>query len=567
MNPDNIRTDADFVNMATLGALGGAVGGAAGFAASSAVAGVLGTTGAIPGFVTSASGGFAGGFAGTSVTSWCTGSTFGDGLWAGLKAGAISGLAAGLIGAHNGAIDAINAGGEMWTGAGAVFDCMAPEMPLTNASDPIDYSNESATKFSDEYFGDIQGLRNRYADGTIPPPNDKIKYVKDGNKVFRYEYNKTNKVFEKKYPVLGTARFIRWGKTDVYLYEAAFSSKEQLYLTMQHEYLHVAFNSDRALGSPYSNWKFQEAACYSMNVDQAKLWGMDTSFYDSMYGIYKSYYRPSLYNPNKYGYYLFIKRAAMVMKRLTLILLCTLFTSVFLISCSVKERLLLNYDLNYVNAKDDSVFFPEDNLPKGKSLMINMEQLYGNSFSWIDQLNLDEPLIGPAFDSICSYWCKEQWLRYYQDTNVLFYNQRDYSNEYESFLLSFRNSYVLYYLGRIHLSDNYNSHLVLSCKKYPQSVNKDIAFPKEKSIILVNVKDSLFQSMTEIVFYFSDGPDYRYITDLKKDTVRQMLLLSASDEIPWWRLERWCFDRPLKGALFRFNEYGKVEILSKHKQK
>ena len=304
MNFDNIRTDADFVNVATLGALGGAVGGAAGFAASSAVAGVLGTTGAIPGFVTSASGGFAGGFAGTSVTSWCTGSTFGDGLWAGLKAGAISGLAAGLIGAHNGAIDAINAGGEMWTGAGAVFDCMAPEMPLTNASDPIDYSNESATKFSDEYFGDIQGLRNRYADGTIPPPNDKIKYVKDGNKVFRYEYNKTNKVFEKKYPVLGTARFIRWGKTDVYLYEAAFSSKEQLYLTMQHEYLHVAFNSDRALGSPYSNWKFQEAACYSMNVDQAKLWGMDTSFYDSMYGIYKSYYRPSLYNPNKYGYYL-----------------------------------------------------------------------------------------------------------------------------------------------------------------------------------------------------------------------------------------------------------------------
>lgn len=255
------------------------------------------------------------------------------------------------------------------------------------------------------------------------------------------------------------------------------------------------------------------------------------------------------------------------MKRRNLILLCTLFTSVLLISCSVKERLLLNYDLNYVNAKDDSVFFPEDYLPKGKSLVINMEQLYGNSFSWIDQLYLDEPLIGPAFDSICSYWCNEQWLRYYQDTNELFYNQRDYSNDYESFLSSFRNSHVLFYLGTLSLSDNYNSHLVLSCKKHPQSVNKDIDFPKEKSIILVNVKDSLFQSMTEIVFYFSYGPDYRYITDLKKDTVRQMLLLSASDDISWWRLERWYFDRPLKGTLFRFNDYGKVEILSKHTQK
>ena len=120
MNFDNIRTDADFVNVMTLGALGGAVGGAAGFAAGSAVGSVLGK-GAIPGFLTDASSGFAGSLAGTSVTSWCTGDSFGDGLMAGLKAGAISGLAAGLIGAHNGAIDAINGGGNMWTGDGSLL--------------------------------------------------------------------------------------------------------------------------------------------------------------------------------------------------------------------------------------------------------------------------------------------------------------------------------------------------------------------------------------------------------------------------------------------------------------
>lgn len=100
VNFNNIKTDMDMINVATLGALGGAVGGVAGFGVSSAVAGWLGTTGAIPGFLTSASGSFAGGFAGTSVTSWCTGATFGDGLayfGIGAAAGALSaGVGAGV---------------------------------------------------------------------------------------------------------------------------------------------------------------------------------------------------------------------------------------------------------------------------------------------------------------------------------------------------------------------------------------------------------------------------------------------------------------------------------------
>ncbi len=121
MNFDNIRTDADIVNVATLGALGGAVGGAAGYGASYALSSVMGGMGAIGGGLSSAAGGFAGNFAGTSLTAWCTGATFGDGLMAGLKAGAIGGLTAGLIGAYNGAMDAISSGGNPWTGEGAII--------------------------------------------------------------------------------------------------------------------------------------------------------------------------------------------------------------------------------------------------------------------------------------------------------------------------------------------------------------------------------------------------------------------------------------------------------------
>ena len=105
-NFDNIRTDADFVNTVTLGALGGAVGGAAGFAAGTLATGLLASAEIynpilVQG-VSGAAGGFAGGFAGTSVTSWCTGSTFGDGLMAGLKAGVINGAICGGFGALQG---------------------------------------------------------------------------------------------------------------------------------------------------------------------------------------------------------------------------------------------------------------------------------------------------------------------------------------------------------------------------------------------------------------------------------------------------------------------------------
>ena len=156
VNFDNISTDVDFVNTVTLGALGGAVGGAAGF-----VAGVLGTTGAIPGFLTSASGGFAGGFAGTSVTSWCTGATFGDGLMAGLKAGAIGGLTAGLIGAHNGAIDAINGGGNPWTGEGTVLGCQTQPSGKYNKSKQTAKQNAVKYKYSKEVTNNEVKLQKR----------------------------------------------------------------------------------------------------------------------------------------------------------------------------------------------------------------------------------------------------------------------------------------------------------------------------------------------------------------------------------------------------------------------
>ena len=279
VNFDNISTDADFVNTVTLGALGGAVGGAAGFVAGGAVAGVLGTEGAIPGFLTSASGGFAGSLAGTSVTSWCTGSTFGDGLMAGLKAGAISGLTAGLIGAHNGAVEAINAGGNPWTGSGIEF---AREITGANISWDVDmqegmeYSNDFLHRFSEANGLDIDAPKNlgaSFADGTAPSGyHTKGSFFTDENEVRQ---------------IYAISRKTGFGKYNTYYAQAAFSCPEELYLTITHEYLHLHLYG---LGYTQKGLEdFHHASISRYELAQARRWDYRVDYYESVYRGYAKY--------------------------------------------------------------------------------------------------------------------------------------------------------------------------------------------------------------------------------------------------------------------------------------
>ena len=95
-------------------------------------------------------------------------------------------------------------------------------------------------------------------------------------------------------------RFIR--KSDVYLYETAFCSKEQLYLTMGHEYIHCGFNIDKSLGNPtlYQTRNIQEASCYQWEINQARAWGYEkyATHMERIYNeIYKGYLNPR-YQPS-----------------------------------------------------------------------------------------------------------------------------------------------------------------------------------------------------------------------------------------------------------------------------
>jgi len=215
----------------------GALSGAAGYGASALMSSVVGTVGIIGGGLTGAAGGTAGGFVGGAGNAWANGANFNQGLKAGLTGAGYGALMGGALGAISGGITAYKHEGNLLTGKGATFDQIASTTPSSNKveiGEGMTYSNEYAKGFSDTNFGEnIKGLDNLYADGSLPSFN----YTRNGDLVL----NKNGVT------VNGSTRYNGVGRgSDVYLYKSAFVSPKQLYVTMGHEYIHVAINA-----SPY----------------------------------------------------------------------------------------------------------------------------------------------------------------------------------------------------------------------------------------------------------------------------------------------------------------------------
>jgi hypothetical protein len=214
----NINSAGDFLGSLAVGAGSGA----AGFGAGSLVQGI----GFIAGAGAGALGGAAGGFVGGSGNAWLEGVSFGQGLVAGSKGAVLGAITGGAIGGISGGLYATRQGGNFWNGDGATFDLLATG--YQGDGNPVEYSNESVRSFSKEYFGDVKGLKEVYADGTV----QKGYTAKDG-----IIYNKAGNAID------ATTVYYAKGKySKVFFSKTAFVSKEYLYLSMGHEYMHVAYN-------------------------------------------------------------------------------------------------------------------------------------------------------------------------------------------------------------------------------------------------------------------------------------------------------------------------------------
>lgn len=70
--------------------------------------------------------------------------------------------------------------------------------------------------------------------------------------------------------------------SDVFLSKTAFQSRDALYLTIGHEYIHVRLNYGGQNLSIYS----QERVAYQWSIQQGQAWGMDVSSYQAMFKSY-----------------------------------------------------------------------------------------------------------------------------------------------------------------------------------------------------------------------------------------------------------------------------------------
>jgi hypothetical protein len=222
--------------------------------------------------LTGAAGGAAGSFVGGAGNAWANGASFRDGLKAGLIGGGWGALGGAVLVGISGGITAYRHGGNLLTGEGATFESVAnvdPSKPVT-LGEGMEYSNKYAKNFSDAHFEDVRGVKNLYADGTMPEG-----YIKVGD----YVQNLKSKDF-----VDGLTTYLGKGKnSNVYLYKNAFTSPEKLFLTMGHEYIHAGFNS---LGNSFDVNK-QEAVAWDWSNRQSHAWNL--SGYESGAAKYASY--------------------------------------------------------------------------------------------------------------------------------------------------------------------------------------------------------------------------------------------------------------------------------------
>jgi len=224
-------------------------------------------------------------------------SSFASGAITGAVAGAVGGAVSGIgTAAMTGDANAIWKSALMGMGIGALMggisneiasrkpvDILAPGAPpadnTVEIGEGMQFTSKYASDFGIEYLNGGAGGIEEYVVGPIPKG-----YKQEGDLV----YNKDNK------RVLGTfaPKSKKYG--DMYLYKEAFISKEQLYLTMGHEYLHAAFHYKGYA----SNEVLEHKSIKHWQYEQAKAWDYNMK----TFGAYKDYLMHSNYDYTKFTF-------------------------------------------------------------------------------------------------------------------------------------------------------------------------------------------------------------------------------------------------------------------------
>jgi hypothetical protein len=156
-----------------------------------------------------------------------------------LIGGAIGAVTGGITGGLNAQKDGLS----FWKGTGVISEEVAIPIPVAvgteTSGNNIEYSNKSAKNFSNNYDQTknlSKNVDNLFADGSVPK---EFGYTIKGDQMF----NKAGQEINGATTSQKTGWLGIFGKREinVYLAKSAFINKAQLYLTMNHEYMHSYF--------------------------------------------------------------------------------------------------------------------------------------------------------------------------------------------------------------------------------------------------------------------------------------------------------------------------------------
>lgn len=188
-----------------------------------------------------------------------------------------------------------------------------------------------------------------------------------------------------------------------------------------------------------------------------------------------------------------------IVKKMTLI---TLF-SLFLVECNAMGNSFINRDnLLFENYYQNKITLP-------KECLLNRGNIYFTDNLLVKRKSLlqtqGEKITGELFDVLCNLDIINRWNSY-KESDI-----NPYSSKREEFVEKMKQELDLFYLGKLKLSNNFNSYLILVSIGITNNYNViKIAF-------LINEVDDKIVSITRVSQYtLFDGDGYHIYTEMSK---------------------------------------------------
>lgn len=257
----------------------------------------------------------------------------------------------------------------------------------------------------------------------------------------------------------------------------------------------------------------------------------------------------------------------LIQKHLFLIIVLSLFTG-----CVSLRNDIYNNSLEYVNDIGITVSFPESDITLEektfKDLIANIDT------GTILYEYMLKPVPKELSDALFLGWYKDVWERNIEPNINDEFPYDSTSRVFEYYLNDCKKQEIFYYIGKVFLSEKFDSYLVATTESDEKQKEKEVLIKENQELALwpksiynriyiVNVKESIVISMTMLwwAWDYDFEPRFTYTTISKHGVFRQRECNIFNENYDGFKIfnpETWFLRDPTKGIRFVFDENGKV---------